>query len=282
MSATRPPWAQATAQQAPKTPPQGARATVELSYVAAFVAVELLGLIDPLITALGHAILVAALVNHYILAERDQRQPLLLALAVACLYRLLAFTPLPAIDFTNHLVLVGAPMLLATVLALRHLHGPGVRAVGEALRPSKPLWQLLVAVSGIPLSFVAYQLLKPGFVVTFSGSGQRHAAAVAGVVIALVVFSGFGEELLFRVLLHGEAGTSFGPAALYVSSAVFGAAYIGTRSIPFVLLVVAIGAFFGWCYERTGSILGATVAHSLISVGVFVVWPSLGHLPHLL
>src|SRR5438105_4854752 len=124
---------------------------------------------------------------------RDQRQPLLLALAVACLYRFLAFTPLPTIDFTNHLVLVGAPMLLATVLALRHLHGPGVRAVGEALHPSKPLWQLLVAVSGIPLSFVAYQLLKPGFVVTFSGSGQRHAAAVAGVVIALVVFSGFGE-----------------------------------------------------------------------------------------
>jgi membrane protease YdiL (CAAX protease family) len=45
--------------------------------------------------------------------------------------------------------------------------------------------------------------------------------------------------------------------------------------------VVAIGAFFGWCYERTGSILGSAVAHSLISIGVFVVWPSLGHIPHL-
>ena len=279
MSATPPQWASPTGYQARKTPPLGTPATVELCYVAAFVAVELLGLIDPLITAFGHAILVATLVNHYILTERDHRQPLLLALAVVCLYRLLAFTPLPAIDFTNHLVLVGAPMLLATILALRHLHGPGVRAVGEALRPSKLLWELLVAVSGIPLSFVAYQLLKPGFVVTFSG--QRHAAAVAGVVIALVVFSGFGEELLFRVLLHGEARTSFGPAALYVSSAVFGAAYIGTRSIPFVLLVVAIGAFFGWCYERTGSILGSAVAHSLISIGVFVVWPSLGPIPHL-
>ena len=281
MSAPPPPWAPATAYRARKTPPLGTPATVELCYVAAFIAVELLGLIDPLITALGQAILVAALVNHYILTERDHRQPLLLALAVVCLYRLLAFTPLPTIDFTNHLVLVGAPMLLATVLALRHLHGPGVRAVGEALRPNKLHWQLPVAISGVPLSYVAYQLLKPGFVVTFSGAGQHHAAAVAGVVIALVVFSGFGEELLFRVLLHGEARTSFGPAALYVSSAVFGAAYIGTRSIPFVLLVVAIGAFFGWCYERTGSILGATVAHSLISVGVFVVWPSLGHIPHL-
>ena len=266
--------------QAPKIPPQWARATVEFSYVAAFVAVELLGLVDPLITALGHTILVAMLVNHYILAERDQRQPFLLALAVACLYRLLAFTPLPTIDFTNHLVLVGAPMLLATVLALRLLQGPGVRAVGEAVRPKMLHWQLLVAVSGIPLSFAAYELLKPGFVVTFSDPA-RHPGAVVGVVIALAVFSGLGEELLFRVLLHGEARTSFGPAALYVSSAVFGAAYVGTRSLPFVLFVVAIGAFFGWCYERTGSILGSAVAHGLISIGVFVVWPSLGHIPHL-
>ena len=280
MSATPPPWASPTAYRARKTPPLGTPATVELCYVAAFIAVELLGLIDPLITALGQAILVAALVNHYILTERDHRQPLLLALAVACLYRLLAFTPLPTIDFTNHLVLVGAPTLLATVLALRLLHGPGVRAVGEALRPTMLHWQLLVAASGIPLSFAAYELLKPGFVVTFSNPAQ-HPAAVAGVVIALAVFSGLGEELLFRVLLHGEARTSFGPAALYVSSAVFGAAYVGTRSIPFVLLVVAIGAFFGWCYERTGSILGSAVAHSLISIGVFVFWPSLGHIPHL-
>jgi len=274
LNATRP-WLQDR-----KSPPQGIRSSVELIYVAAFVAVELLGLIDPLITAFGQAILVLALINHYILAERDHRQPLLLALAVASLYRLLAFTPLPTIDFTNHLVLVGAPMLLATVLALRLLHGPGVRAVGEALRPTMLHWQLLVAASGIPLSFAAYELLKPGFVVTFSHPAQ-HPAAVAGVVIALAVFSGLGEELLFRVLLHGEARTSFGPAALYVSSAVFGAAYFGTRSIPFVLFVVAVGAFFGWCYERTGSILGGALAHSLISIGVFVVWPSLGHVPHL-
>jgi membrane protease YdiL (CAAX protease family) len=254
---------------------------VELLYVAAFLAVELLGLIDPLITAFGHAILVVALINHYILAERDLRQPLLLALAVASLYRLLAFTPLPTIGFTNHLVLVGAPMLVATILALRLLHTPDVRGAAAILRPKMLNWQVPIALSGIPLSFVAYQLLNPGFVVTFSGPGQHPAAAVAGAVVALAVFSGIGEELLFRALLHRAARTSFGPAALYVSSAVFGAAYFGTRSVPFVLFVVAVGAFFGWCYERTGSILGPAVAHSLISVGVFVVWPSLGHVAHL-
>ena len=267
--------------QVRKGSPGVLRSRVELFYVAAFLATELLGLIDPLLTAFGHAILVVALINHYILAERDHRQPLLLALAVACLYRLLAFTPVPTVGFTNHLMLIGAPMLVATILALRLLHAPDIRAVGAILRPNMWNWQIPIALSGIPLSVVAYQLLNPRVVVTFSGPGQRPAADVAGAVIALAVFSGIGEELLFRVLLHRAATTSFGPAALYVSSAVFGAAYFGTRSIPFVLFVVAVGAFFGWCYERTGSILGGALAHSLISIGVFVVWPSLGHIPHL-
>jgi membrane protease YdiL (CAAX protease family) len=264
-----------------ESPPLSLGPRVELVYVGAFLAVELLGLIDPFMAAFGHAILVLALINHYILAERDHRQPLLLALAVVSLYRLLAFTPLPANDFANHLVLVGVPMLLATILALRLLQGPGLRAVGEALRPNKLGWQITVALSGIPLSVVAFMLLNPGLVVAFSGPGRRPLSAVVAVVVALALFSGIGEELLFRVLLHRAATTSFGPAALYVSSAVFGAAYFGTRSIPFVLFVVAVGAFFGWCYERTGSILGSVVAHSLISIGVFVVWPSLGHIPHL-
>jgi membrane protease YdiL (CAAX protease family) len=254
---------------------------VELFYVGAFVAVELSGLIDPFLAAFGHAILVLALVNHYILAERGRHQPLLLALAVVSLYRFLALTPLPTIDFTNHLMLVGVPMLLATVLALRLLKGPGVRAAGTALRPAMPAWQLGIALSGIPLSAAAYELAKPGFVVTFSGTGQAHTVAVAGAVIALTAFSGIGEELLFRALLHDAARTAFGPAALYVSSAVFGAAYFGTRSIPFVLFVLAVGAFFGWCYEATGSILGSAVAHSLISIGVFVVWPSYWHIARL-
>jgi membrane protease YdiL (CAAX protease family) len=267
--------------QVKESPPQGIRSSVELLYVAAFVAVELLGLIDPLFTAFGQAMLVLALIDHYILAERDRRQPLLLALAVASLYRLLAFTPLPTIDFTNQLVVAGAPMLLATILALRLLHGSGLRAVGEALRPSRLGWQVPVALSGIPLSVVASMLLNPGFVVTFSGPGRRPVAAVVAAAVALALLSGFGEELLFRALLHRAATASFGPAALYVSSAVFGAAYFGTRSIPFVLFVVAVGAFFGWCYERTGSILGSAAAHSLISIGVFVVWPSVGHIPHL-
>jgi membrane protease YdiL (CAAX protease family) len=251
---------------------------MELFYVAVFVGVELLGLIHPLMAALGQAVLVVALVNHYILAERDLREPLLLALAVVCLYRLLALTPLPSNHLTSHLVLVGAPMLLATFLALRLVHAETIPGVVRGAVLSKVMGlQAAIAAVGVPLSFLAYKLLNPGFAVTFAGPGHSHTAAVAGAVLALAVFSGIGEELLFRVLLHGAARTSFGPSALYVTSVVYGAAYLGTRSVAFVLFAVAVGAFFGWCYERTGSILGPAAAHSLISIGVFVFWPSFAH-----
>jgi len=253
---------------------------LELLYVPLFVGIEVLGLAHPLAAGICHAGMVLALLNHYVAAEqRDRSEPLLAALAVCSLYRLLALTPLPTNVFTNHLVLVGAPALLATVLALR-LTGTSATLQRTTRRPSVGL-QFWIALTGAPLSLVAYKLLKPSFVVRYSGPGHASTAEVAGVVAALVVFSGIGEELLFRVLLHGAARRSFGSSALYLSSAVFGASYLGTRSAPFVAFAVAVGAFFGWCFERTESVVGVAAAHSLISVGVFVVWPTLARRLHL-
>lgn len=258
--------------------PNAAGRSVELSYAAAFIATEVVGISHPTVAALMHAVLIVALVNHFVFADRGGRRPLLLGLAVASLYRMLALTPLPGNDFTSQVVLVGGPMLLGCLLALRLVRDWGISA-GIRVRRWGP--QLAIVAAGIPLSDIAYKLLRPGFVVTFSGTGSTRATTVAAAVAALVVFSGFGEELLFRVLIHDGARTRFGPSALYVSSLVYGAAYLGTRSLAFVLFAVAVGAFFGWCYEKTGSIVGVALAHSIISVGVFVVWPSFAHIAHL-
>jgi membrane protease YdiL (CAAX protease family) len=253
---------------------------LELAYVPLFVGIEVLGLAHPLAAGISHAGMVFLLLNHYVaLEQRDRSEPMLLALAVCSLYRVLALTPLPTNVFANHLVLVGAPALLATILALR-LTGTPATLPRTTRRPSVGL-QFWIALTGAPLSLVAYKLLKPSVVVKYSGPGHAPMAEVAGVVAALVVFSGIGEELLFRVLLHGAARRSFGSSALYLSTAVFGAAYLGTKSAPFVAFAVAVGAFFGWCFERTESVIGVAAAHSFISVGVFVVWPTLAHRFHL-
>jgi membrane protease YdiL (CAAX protease family) len=257
------------------------RAGTELAYVAAFVLAELVGIHQPMVGGLCEAFLLVILVNHYALIERDRRQPLLLALAVVCLYRLLALTPLASNDALSRVVVVGAPVLLATILALRLVRVPLV-AGARAGRPGAGGAQFLIALTGLPLSWAAYKIFKPTVAFTFSGPGRASTGEVVLAVVVLAVFSGLAEELLFRGLVHGAARLTFGPTALYVSAIIFGAAYLGTGSVAIVAFVVAVGAFFGWCYERTDSVAGVALAHALISVGVFVVWPSLaGHLSHL-
>jgi membrane protease YdiL (CAAX protease family) len=260
------------------TRPKGQTGGVEILYIGAFVIAEVIGLSRPLAGAVCEAALLLALINHYALVERERSRPLLLGLAVVCLYRLLALTPVTGNPILNRVVLVGGPTLLATVLALR-LVRPAV-SLGKAQRPAGwEAMQILIGLTGIPLSWAAYKIFKPTMAITFSGAGRSSTGAVILAVVVLAVFSGVTEELLFRGLLHNAARTPFGSSALYVSAVVFGAAYLGTRSLAVVAFVVAVGAFFGWCRERSESTAGVAFAHACISVGVFVVWPSLsGHL----
>ena len=258
---------------APRARGAGSHA-VELGYAAAIILAEIVGLRDPLLSAICQGVLLVVLVNHYAMSERDSRQPLLLAMAVVCLYRVLALTPVSGGQVANRLAVIGVPALLAAVLAMRLLGYPGIGGPLPGKASSGAL-QLVIGLLGVPLSYAAYKILKPTTVVTFSGNGHTSLSNVITAVAALVVFSGLTEELLFRGLLHGAARATFGPLGLYVSSALFAAAYIGTRSAAFVLFALAVGAFFGWCAERSDSIIGVALAHAVISVGAFVVWPSL-------
>lgn len=255
---------------------------IQLAYVGAFILAEVIGLSRPLIAGAMEAVLLVVLINHYALIERDRRQPLLLGLAVVCLYRLLALTPLPGNEFVNRLLVVGAPVLLATILALRLVREPGVMGPKRPRELGAGGGQFWIALTGLPLSWAAYKILKPTFAVTFTGAGHATPGEVFLAVVGLAIFSGVTEELLFRVLVHGAARNTFGPPGLYISAAVFGAAYLGTGSLAAVAFAVALGGFFGWCYEWTESATGIAWAHAFISVGVFVVWPSVaGHLAHL-
>lgn len=258
---------------APQSRGAGSHA-IELGYAVAVILAEIVGLRAPLLSAVCEGVLLVVLINHYALSERDARQPLLLAMAVVCLYRVLALTPVSGGQLANRLAVIGIPALLAAVLAMRLLGYPGI---GGPLpgKASSGARQLAIGLLGVPLSYAAYKILKPTTAVTFSGNGHTTLSNVITAVAALVVFSGLTEELLFRGLLHGAARATFGPLGLYVSSALFAAAYIGTRSAAFVLFALAVGAFFGWCAERSDSIIGVALAHAVISVGAFVVWPSL-------
>lgn len=270
-------------ERSPEEVHRGAPIATALGYVAAFIIVELIGRSQPLIGGVGEGVLMLALINHYAMVERNRQQPLLLGLGVVCLYRLLALTPVRGNDpIVAHAILVGAPALLATALALRLARAPGIMGVRPSRHTGGGSAQYLIAVCGVPLSYAAYKLFKPAETIIITGAHAAPRSEIIGGILVLAIFSGLLEELLFRGLVHEAAHASFGASGLYISAAIFGAAYIGTGSLEIVAFVVAVGAFFGWCYERTGSVVGVALAHAIISIGVFMVWPSIGtNLMHL-
>ncbi len=86
-------------------------------------------------------------------------------------------------------------------------------------------------------------------------------------LILVSVFSGVGEEALFRGALQPEIG-------LVASSALFGAFHIGPdrRYLVWTAWALFAGFLFGSLYEITGGLLAPVVAHVLHNAATFLLW----------
>ncbi len=254
-------------------PRAGVRSTAAVLpvYVAAIAAAEALGAYGAVLHGMVYdAILVALLLTHYVLMDPEPYRRVLPMLALIPLLRILSVTmPITFVPRIYWYALIGAPLLLATVLAARLLDlGPA--RLGLEMR-SWPA-QLLISCTGLPLSFAAFLILRPE---PLLGAG-RHGWLTGTIAAAiLIVFSGFAEELLFRGLLLRGFGELFGRAGLVWSSLLFAIAYLGSPPIGYLLFAGAVGLFFGWCVQRSGSIWGVVMAHSLISIGALLILPML-------
>jgi len=95
-----------------------------------------------------------------------------------------------------------------------------------------------------------------------AGSLFRRASVAQLLLVSAV--AGIGEELLFRGLLIGSVSQGAGiglPAALVLSSVVFGLAHPISRSYAVVAGVV--GMYLGTTYLWSGGVLAPIVAHGL-------------------
>jgi membrane protease YdiL (CAAX protease family) len=237
--------------------------------VAAFVLAEVLAaIVDVRVGAALHATLVIVFANLYLFRPAARSRSLVAVLAIASLSRLVAVAmPLTHAPLAQRVALVGTPLLLAIVL-IRGL--PDVDWRNVRLRPRSWALQGLIGLSGAPLGFASFRLLRPDL-----GLSGGSATAFLGAGLSLSAFSALPEELLFRGLLVPAARQSFGRAGPVAATAVFTSAYIGTRALPFLALVTLTSVFFGWCYERTSSLVGVVVAHCLINVSTFLIVPRL-------
>ena len=93
-----------------------------------------------------------------------------------------------------------------------------------------------------------------------NGSKRRDLVLVA-------VFSGVGEEALFRGALQPEIG-------IVAASILFGALHVGSdrRYLVWTFWAVGAGFLFGFLYERTGGLLAPATAHVLHNAATLLLW----------
>jgi membrane protease YdiL (CAAX protease family)/LysM repeat protein len=213
-----------------------------------------------------HGLVLMALLLHASVWARGAFRRFLLSLALAPLIRLLSLSlPLPSFPFVYWYMVVGAPLFLAAFVAAR-MGGVNARMIGLSVQ--RPLVQLLVALTGFGLGYLEYLILRPDPLVPELTFQQILAPA-----LILLVFTGFLEELIFRGLLQYASLRVYGRLGLVYVAIIFAVLHIGYRSAFDLAFVFVVALFFGWITQRTGSILGVTLAHGLTNIALYLIFP---------
>jgi membrane protease YdiL (CAAX protease family) len=247
-----------------------------LLYVAAIGAAEVCVVsVNVALGVFAHALLIVALVNHYVLATHEPgdsrsssaperaRSAALLVLPLVSLLRIVSLTMAIDVSDAYAYAAVGGPVLIGAVLAARLVDSG--RLI-ELLRRTSV--QMPIALSGLPLGFVGFLLAPPEPV-------EGDWLPIAFAVLSVVVFGALMEEIVFRGLVQDALVDALGSSSgIAAGSFLFAMAYAGVRPLTYALFIAAVGLAFALCVAKTDSLLGVVISHALLNVGLFVVWPS--------
>jgi membrane protease YdiL (CAAX protease family) len=90
-----------------------------------------------------------------------------------------------------------------------------------------------------------------------------------GLLIGILFFTAWPEELLFRGLLQNILVRSAKSdlAGWWTASVLFGFSHITNMGFPnwrYVILASIAGLFYGWTWRKTGSIFASAIVHGLV------------------
>lgn len=242
---------------------------VALAYLAAITLAELLTtLTEPRIGLVLHSVILTLLVLHAALAWDRPIHGLLLTLVFAPLIRLVSLSlPLFSFPLFTWYAITSVPLFVAAGMTARQL-GMGWDALGINLRGLR--WQVPIALSGFGLGWMEYQILRPQPLA--ESLTWEHIWLPA---LILLVSTGFFEELVFRGLMQPTAQSVMPRFGLTYVALIFAVLHIGYQSVLDVVFVFAVGMYFGWAVDKTRSIVGATIAHGLTNIMLFLIMPFL-------
>ncbi len=105
---------------------------------------------------------------------------------------------------------------------------------------------------------------------TASSPASRWPAIV--LLMALVI--GPGEEVFWRAYLQRRWQARFGRWPGFLAAAgLYALVHAASGNVMLVLAAAVCGAFWGFLYMNTGSVLLVAVSHTAWDLAVFVLWP---------
>jgi len=226
--------------------------------------------INPGFGMLSHSfILLMLLALSVFWSKLNPGSELFLSLSLAPLTRIISLS-LPLIQLPRYTwyIASGALMLLASMAVIR-ISMLSPKDLGITLK--QPITQLGLSVIGLPLGALEYLILKPEPLAL--GLSMVDYVLLA---IAIAFFTGFVEELVFRGIMQNVAVKALGwKAGLLGVNMIFTLLHLGWFSALDMIFVFAAGLIFGYTVLKTGSIIGASIAHGLTNVGLFIIFPML-------
>jgi uncharacterized protein len=148
-------------------------------------------------------------------------------------------------------------------IGLRRLE---VHVVGSSAALSLLLGALTAAMT-VSLGLLTYRLLPVLRKIADELAPRLVDGAERSSLVLVAVFSGLGEETLFRGVVQQEFG-------LVVASLLFGLAHVGPdrRYLVWTAWAVLAGFVFGTLYEVTGGLLAPILAHAAHNATTLLLW----------
>jgi len=159
-------------------------------------------------------------------------------------------------------VLVAVNSALASFLLVRRAKG-----VGYSVGWGKG-WAGYILASFLVFALIAIPLGTGIRFIAFAPQWSRWSTFL-GLSLAILTFTAWPEELLFRGLLQNflARASKSELAGWWTASVLFGFSHITNLGFPnwrYVVLASIAGLFYGWTWRKTGSIFASALVHAAV------------------
>lgn len=214
---------------------------------------------------LMEVIIIISLVTSSITTRDLKLSYLLQALILLPLLRIMGIIiPVNEIQPLYWLLIITMPLAVAILILMKNLQ---INREDVGITIGKPFYQLLVGISGIIFGVVEYSILQPGIV-----SGLTTANMIMAIPI-IMLSTGLMEELIFRGIIQNTAENILGNWGGIIFASVLFTSFSIINPPLNLIFTFMVSIFYGYIYQKTGSILGVSISHGLCNVMVYLYLP---------